>query len=446
LEELETLERVFRSRGYDIVRSSRDNNYLLLSKSGSLLAVGYSMSPKKTTEGEAEMFISMGQNDSADSMLYISSMKLSKLVKKVFEKEGVDTWDRSALVMAIGEQVLNDWSRAEQEPKERSVMDLFDTEDVDPVKEVRKLHREVSSTEIGGFKIHEVEVGAVQTQEPEKSVLPPETRKKVAPKDKEPETVKEEPEIGFDLPMMPMMVDEPPKEESKEKPEAPKGQDHKVPEEILMDPWAGFEEHMEKTASSEKPPAKKEKKKDPSTGWKGATLAPEKYSNTDAISLAGGGEETELRKIHYPFLMLEATYTMIPEDGKDPIEQDGTYLYDCIRGEVFDVPGTVYDEVASIKDRWDGKEGPDKLTDPKADHNKAMVSLRRKIKSGRLAEDRKVSDTLMSTIYKEIEYKFDPRSLKLISSRRLMLPFWVKEGKRGKDEWAVNSYLGLLVK
>ncbi len=412
------------------------------------MAVGYSMSPKKTTEGEAEMFISMGQNDSAGSMLFISPIKLSRLVKRILEKEGVATWDRMALAIAIGEQTLNEWSKVEKEPIERSVMDLFETEDIDPVHEVRKYHREVSSSDVGGFKIHQVEVSPPRIEVKEEQIIP-----EVIPDQKEsadvvmPEPKEEEAPPKFDLPMMPMMEMEPPEEVPVKKETRKKEKtDHKVPEEILMDPWSGFGDQNEETspkdvtAPEEKPPKKM------SNGWIGATLAPEKCSNTEAISLAGEGEETELKKINFPFIILEVSYQMDPADGKESIEQDGFYLYDCVRKDVMDVPGTVYDEIFSIKTKWDGSDAPKKMTDPKDDHNMAMVTLRKMIKSGKLKRDRKVQDTLMSTIYKEIDYRFDPKSLKLISSRRVILPFWVKEGKRGKEDWAVNGFLGNLIK
>jgi hypothetical protein len=452
LEEQDTLERIFRTRGYKVIRSSRDNHYLLLKKGGSLMAVGYSMSSRKTTEGEAEMFISMGQNDSADSMLYISPIKLSRAVKGTFEKEGVATWDRMALSIALGEQVLADWSIVKDERQgERSVLDLFDTEDVDPVKEVRTFHTEISSGEIGGFKVREVDIGSGEKLRkrglaPQAVKLPVEDQTMA-----ETEPVVEEngasggspPE--FDLPMMPMMdmVTDEPVIEREEKIDQ---ESHKVPDDILMGPWTGFDEWRDrgKGSDDEKEPSKVVKKEP--LLWEGATLAPVKYSQSDAVSLADEKGNIKLQRINYPFLILEASYMMVPEDGSDPVEEDGTYLYDCIRSDVSDIPGSLYDEIAAMEDRWNGDDGPKELTDPKVDHNSAMVAIREKIKSGRLAKDRKVRETLMSTIYREIEYRFDPNSLKLISSRRVMLPFWIRQKKKGKKSWSVNAFLGQLVK
>jgi hypothetical protein len=454
LEEQETLESIFLTRGYEIVRSSRENRYLLLKKEGSAMAVGYSMSSKKTTEGEAEMFISMGQNDSAGSMLFISPIKLSRAVKNILEKEGVATWDRMALSIAIGEQVLSEWSREVDRGSEtRSVMDLFETQDVDPLREVRTYQKEISKSEVGGFKVTEVEVApsigasgkedAVRIVAPVLPSPPPDKKESPAEVEKGSETPSPAPE--FDLPMMPMMemsADEPPAEE-----DIGEGAgSHKVPEDILMGPLTDLEDESDKKidVEEEKPTSGIEKKKP--SGWEGATMAPVKYSQGDAVSLAGEKRNVKLKKMNKPFLILEASYTMTPEDGSDPVEQDGTYIYDCIRSDISDIPGSLYDEIAAMEERWNGEEGPDKLTDPKEDHRSAMMAIKNRIRSGRLAKDRKVRETLMSTIYREIEYKFDPSSLKLISSRRVMLPFWIKEGKSGKTAWSVNAFLGRLIK
>jgi hypothetical protein len=161
--------------------------------------------------------------------------------------------------------------------------------------------------------------------------------------------------------------------------------------------------------------------------------------------LAGDKGNIKLKRINYPFLILEASYIMVPEDGSEPVEEDGTYLYDCVRSDVSDIPGSLYDEIAAMEERWNGEDPPEELTNPKDDHNSAMSAIRNRIKSGKIAKDRKVRETLMSTIYREIEYRFDPKSLKLISSRRVMLPFWVREKKRGKKGWSVNAFLGHLV-
>ena len=177
-----------------------------------------------------------------------------------------------------------------------------------------------------------------------------------------------------------------------------------------------------------------------------STLVPMKFDRNEALSLGGAKEGEEIRKENRPFLLLEATYSMVPDDGTDPMVHDGTYLYDCLRGEVTDIPGSLFDEIADLKEKWDGSDAPKTLTDLKDVHNTAMSTLRNRIRSEKLAKDRKVRETLMSTIYREIKFRFDPNTLKLISSRRVIIPYWVRYGKRGKVEWEVNGFLGQLNK
>jgi hypothetical protein len=450
MEVQDTLERIFLFRGYEIVRTSVENSYLLLKKGSSTMAVGYTMPGEKVTDGEADMFISMSLNDGADSMLFISPMRMPSDVKRTFEKEKVATWDRAALTIAIGEQVLNDWSRDAKERRRRdNIMELFQTEDVDPVKEVKEFHREVSEKDLGGFTVKEVELRP-GTKRSEKETSPARIVPDLEPPVARTEALSEEVEpsgtppqqLEFDLGGLPMMepVDEKPSEGTPEK-------SRRVPDEVLMNPWAGFSEWKDKGPDGKEGEIL-ETKLDDAIGdgpWKGSVLAPVKYSEKDALSLAGEEHEFELERSNQPFLLLRATYSMRPEDGQEPVEMDGTYLYDTVRYAVHDLPEPLFKEVEGLKVQWDGKDGPNKLPDLKNEHNNAVMSLRKKIQGEKLAKDRKVRETQMSTIYREISYRFDPSSLRLHSSKRVMVPFWIKTTADGKVEWEVNAYLGRLV-
>ena len=368
-------------------------------------------------------------------------MKPSRSVKAVFEREAVSTWDRSELASALGEYILSLWSRGEEK------------------KGARSTFREVESRKVGEFRVREVDLGsrrvlqkvteAVLNEDPSPNSVPaPEPEEKAS--DSEPET------FPIDMPLF--MVEE----VQEEKPAAPEPQKkqektsdkdpRKVPEEILIDPWAGFEQHSaeesKKKGTAEKKVEKsgKQGKEKDTNPWAGSTLAPLKYDTKEALSLASAEDGVKVRRENRPFLLLEASYSMVPEDGTDPVENDGTYLYDCLKGEVTDIPGSLFDEVANLPEKWDGTEGPKTLTNLKDDHNAAVSVLRKRIAEEKMAKDRKVRETLMSTIYSEIEYRFDPRSLKLISSRRVMLPYWVKDGKSGRSDWEVNAFLGTLTK
>jgi len=439
LDVLAALEGVFVSRGYRIVRSSEENRYLLIRKGKSTTAVGYSFSAGSISDGEAEMFVSMGQNDSAGSLLFISPPKISRQVKAVFEKEGVEIWNRTDIVSALGEFMISHWSREEDGPSAGTTFE------------------EIGSKEVGGFRIREVDLGSRRVREK----APTQVSVDAAPRVRDPGPEKEMPDpepeqVLMDMPLF--MGDESPEEKpAATQPEAdpevsPPPPARNVPEDILLDPWAGFEQHLAKEDEKKRTSAERKEgpdKKAPAktvNPWEGSTLAPLKFDVKEALSLAGGGEDDKVRRENRPFLLLEASYSMVPEDGAEPVENDGTYLYDCLRGEVTDIPGSLFDEVANLPDRWDGKEGPGALTNLKDDHNSAITVLRKRIADDKVAKDRKVRETLMSTIYRGIEYRFDPRSLKLISSRRVMLPYWVKDGKGGKAEWEVNAFLGKLTK
>ncbi|MBN1539518.1 MAG: hypothetical protein JW939_05185 [Candidatus Thermoplasmatota archaeon] len=432
-----TLEGIFKARGYNVLRSSEENRYMLIEKDGSRVAVGHSISCGELTEGEAVMFLSMGENDSAASMLFISPLKLRSSVRDLFENEGVETWDRVDISTAIGDLVLSEWGMMEAERGRDQVSELIGTRGNEGVDDVSP-HREVGPREMGGFKVREVEMVGGEMKGKISPIAAGHRKGEAAPEPEEPsrdegsgsepliEPSAPENEEGMPLPDLPGMVhDEVLLGSVRDADRLVSGQVvHPEPQESAVK-----RPSMEVPARTDNP-------------WSGSTLAPLKYTERDALSLAGEVESVQLRRENRPFLLLEASYMMVPEDGTAPVEQDGTYLYDCLRSEVFDIPGSLYDEVAEIKERWDGSDGPDTLKKLRDDHNSAMASLKMKIGNEQMAKDRKVRETLMSAIYREINYSFDPDSLRLISSRRVMLPFWVKDGAEGKTEWEVNGYLG----
>ncbi|MBN1390341.1 MAG: hypothetical protein JXA22_06845 [Candidatus Thermoplasmatota archaeon] len=443
------LEGIFRSRGYRVIRSSGENRYLLLEKEGNLMGVGHSISGGKLTEGEAEMFISMCQNDSAGSMLFISPSRLPSVARYLFEGEGVETWDRATFSTAVGELVISGWELTEPVKDGSPLRDQLQIERTDVDKGSGTLPKGTVSTEMGGFKVREIEIGGGHVID---NAAPAPIDKQGPRTDREQgiSSAEETSDIELAPIEMPHFDDEPDIKTSFPQKVAEKGSsDHprKVPEQILLDPWTVDDARvpMEELAGPEleefKVPAKK-KITEIENPWVGSTIATLKYTEKDAFSLAGEEEGDGLTRENRPFLLLEASYMMVPEDGTAQVEQDSTYLYDCLRSEVFDIPGSLYDDMAEMTERWDGSHGPDNLKNPRDDHNLAMTALRERIAGDQMAKDRKVRETLMSTIYREINYGFDPGSLKLISSRRVMLPFWVKKRANGESEWEVNGFLG----
>ena len=145
--------------------------------------------------------------------------------------------------------------------------------------------------------------------------------------------------------------------------------------------------------------------------------------------------------------VITGTYTYdtsTPDSEAFPLK--GTYLYDSIRNEVSDVPKALFMEIGSLKKVWDGSQPPLDLPDLKDEHRNAINALKDRINKEKMAKDRKVRETQMSTIYREIKFHFDPNSLKLISSKRVMLPFWTRKEQDGKLKWEVNAFLGSISK
>ena len=472
---LETLEEIFKTRGYNVLRSSVENHFLLLEKEGSKMAVGYSPPGHKVTEGEADMFISMAQMEPSASMLFISTGKLLKAIKKSFEKEDVATWDRTALATSIGEHFLFEEGRGETPAgDQKNMLDLFNTVDVDPVQELRTYHHHIHEEEIGGFKIYDVDLGdrpSPSSPDVWEEVISPgrEIGKELRSDSAPPETAAEKEALSLmDMPMM--SVPEPAKEKKIEGPEDPsdlhRGNKEKppekkegnkpgpsnVPEEILMNPWDGIDEwsrtsgkkeEEKKEGTGQKKKKKEEKKAD--NPWMGSVQLPLKYSKKKAAAVANAESDVELEKRYLPFLLIKAKYQLEAKDTSEVLDKEGNYLYNSITTRVTDVPLSLFEEIGSVNERWKGGSPPKVLSDPKKDFNSALSALRKRLSTENLAVDKLIRETLMSTIFREMKFGLRRDSFKIISSKRLMVPFWIKRGKGDDPEWMVDGYLGRFV-
>ncbi|MFO8050099.1 MAG: hypothetical protein R6V01_00160 [Thermoplasmatota archaeon] len=462
---LDELEDMFRARGYSILRSSDENHFLLLEKDGSRTAVGYTGPGDQVTEGESEMFLSIAMNESADAMIFISATVLPDGVASNLKKEGVQVWKREKLAASLGEHLLSK-EEAPSSEEHGGIMDLFsDDEDLDPVKELRSYREKVHAEEIGGFKVHDVELGKIPSAEPkdeERSRTVPAEAPKVKESTGKKVKRQEDPEIEesaiMDMPMFSPPDEKRREEEKVEKVKKPSGKEKvsTVPDEVLMSPWAGFEEW---SASEEE----KEKKKPPSSGrtkspkptkkekkgsahpWSGSIKLPMKYPKKKAYTVANVEGEPELDQRYLPFLLIKAGYQLESRDDGEIMEKEGTYLYNVISSRITDVPRSLFDEIISVAEKWNGENAPDPHPDPREGYNAALSNLRGRISSEGAAMDRKIRETLMSTIYREIKYSFRKDSLKVISSKRVAVPFWIKKGKKDRPEWMVDAYLGRFI-
>jgi hypothetical protein len=81
----------------------------------------------------------------------------------------------------------------------------------------------------------------------------------------------------------------------------------------------------------------------------------------------------------------------------------------------------------------------------KEDDKAYIRALKDRLTRERHAEDRLVRETIMSTIYQEVRYLFDPTSFNIRWSRRVVVPFWVKRDENSNIRWMVDSYLGRFI-
>jgi hypothetical protein len=416
---LSVLTDIFESRGYEVLVSSRENSYLLLKRNMSTMAAGFSEPGHRVTEGEAEMFISMAENSSADSMLFISPEKLERDVRIILEKANCSTWDRMALAIAIGEQVLSEppEKRPDEDEKEDAfdpgvMMDLFSDNtadpliiesDKDPVREAKSESvMEAEPISVSKMEFPDGIEGAGQGKEKKASNVSEDVLlnawagfddwKRSEEDRKESEDLAEEKQLPIpDLPMMESLVESPP----------------------------------------EKKP------------WIGSILAPTRCKKEEACVKAGVPNDTELDMEHVPNLLVSVSYSLRAEDGAT-VSREGEYLYDPIKGGLIDIPSALAEELRTTLSVWDGK-GPVKGLEGASEDDKGYIrALKDRLTRERHAEDRMVRETLMSTIYQEVRYLFDPSSFNIRWSRRVVVPYWVKR-EDGGIKWMVDGYLGRFI-
>lgn len=423
---LSVLTDIFTTRGYEVMVSSPENNYLLLKKNTSTMAVGYSDPDQGASEGEAEMFVSMAENASADSMLFISPDKLRKGPRRILERAGCATWDRMALAIAIGEQFLVSDDRKKERKKktekfdQSAILDQFLNQDFDPL--IRSLDEPAEAPaeeNLIGENDNGIQVRKVEF--PDQSTKPGAIKK----------------------------TEQPAPEKKKETAAS------KVSEDVLLGAWAGFDDWKKKEETQiedtepvpvpdlplmepieETPPEKKP--------WLGSILAPTRCTREEACAKAGVPNDTELVVEHVPNLLVSVSYSLKAEDGAT-VSREGEYLYDPIRSGLIDIPSALAEELRSTLSVWDGK-GPAKGIDNIREDDKGYVrALKDRLTRERHAEDRMVRETIMSTIYQEVRYLFDPSSFNIRWSRRVVVPFWVKRDENGNINWMVDSYLGRFI-
>ncbi|MGA1821116.1 MAG: hypothetical protein ACMUIG_01155 [Thermoplasmatota archaeon] len=429
------LEKIFRARGFEIETSSRENRYLLMTRDGMKRSVGYSPLDSEITEGEAEMYLSMAENDGSDEILFISPGKIRAKVKRIFKEGSAAVWDRTALSMAAGEMLLDDLNpdtSPEKTPaREGSIMDLFQTDDVNPVTELREYERELRSLDDfdeDGFSIRKVTL-------PDDDTL-------------------EEWDSNDEIPIS---IQSEKTHAAVEKGSAPNRSDeamkHRVPDEVLLgkmeipppEPEPVFEglpmmpmEPLTETVEerSESPPD------DP---WKDWIMAPERITKEKAMAISGSGEGTEVERGYRPHRLFWVRFNVRARNGSREMDKEGTYLVDLKHGEALSVPFSVADELSRVGDPVKVDSLPGNLNRGSIGDGRARGLLESVIKRDPHSEDEIVHDGTMSTVYEEVKYDVLPESIEVLRSMDVLFPYWVNSID-GKENWSVDAHLGRFVR
>lgn len=400
------VEAVFRSRGHTILTSSRENRYLLLGRDGAKTAVGYCSLETPPTEGEVEMFVSMAGNDYASKMVFLTPVVPGKEARAVLVRERVSVWDRMSLAIALGEAALEGAGG-----KPGQIMEV-------PARE-RPTPYEASPHSIQGTR-----------PGPGTAVVEPLDIRTLlngngqAVDDGSPSCSGQAPP-----PQGPTVEDVDP----------------------LLASMMGTMDVVQTASEDELPPVSRDDVPSAPDGgigpdrWKGARLAPARVNKEDACTKAGAQVDPPPELVLVPHLLIDVRY-LLRSGQLEPLERTGSFLLDAVDLHMDDIPSAISSEICSLKDVWDGatptmsRVGTGPRTDP---DGKALLLER--LEGESVTQDRLVRDSLMSTVYQEATYRFDPSSFEVLRTERVMLPYWQRRAQDGSIEWSVDAFLGRFV-
>lgn len=179
--------------------------------------------------------------------------------------------------------------------------------------------------------------------------------------------------------------------------------------------------------------------------WKGARLAPARVNKEDACTKAGAQVDPPPELVLVPHLLIDVRY-LLRSGQLEPLERTGSFLLDAVDMHMDDIPSAISSELCSIKGVWDGVTPPLPRagTGPRSDPDGKALLLER-LEGESVTQDRLVRDSLMSTVYQEATYRFDPTSFEVLRTEKVMLPFWQRRAQDGSVEWSVDAFLGRFV-
>lgn len=428
---IDLLEKIFRARGFEITTSSVENRYLSMTRDGLKRSVGYSPLDSKITEGEAEMYLSMAENDGSDELLFISPQKMKVKVKRIFKEGSVALWDRTALSIAVGEMTLGELEHppVADAPSERevSIMDLFQADVVDPVSELREYERELRSLDEfddGVFSIKKVSLADDESLE--------------------------EWDTGDEIPVtepVPAPVNEPTPPSHVED-EALK---HRVPDEVLLGNVGSAPPEEEQILEGlpmmpmEPFPEPIEESPVPDDPWKDWIMAPERITKEKALAISGSGEGTEIERGFRAHRLYWVKFGVRVRNGRKEMDKEATYLVDLTRGEALSIPFSIAEDLSRVKDPVRKDAVPADLDRGSIGKRKAKGLVASMIKKDPHSKDEVVHEGVMSTVYEEVRYDVLPESIEILRSLDVLFPYWVNRTE-GKEAWSVDAHLGRFIR
>jgi len=99
---------LFQTYGYGIESHSASSRYVLATKDGVNLSIGYVLPSEEVATKDILNFLAISQNDSAQKSIFICISAVMPEIKRIAEDGNVTLWDRERFEREIGRAMLKD--------------------------------------------------------------------------------------------------------------------------------------------------------------------------------------------------------------------------------------------------------------------------------------------------------------------------------------------------
>lgn len=410
---VELIKEVFASKDYAILRSSEENRLIVAGREDEVLAIGYSEMDTPPTIGEVEMFSTISEGEGATVLLFISPAKLSRETLEFMKRSGIEVWDRTTLVLAIGEcalkgaasfDAIEEWESAEEIEPAPDRFQVKGGEDLDPLAELRRFERTL--IEEPQTKVKEVSYPPPSAGSPAKGIATVRIRSRPFPG-----ASRDEDKADGVEKIVPAEPDESP----------PPPMEEETMAALPM---------MSEDVRAETPPPPDEKDE-------GTAIAPLRIGREEAVQMAPGTVK-DLELVYRPFLLQEVCFSVRTVTG-DTDDRTEHLMVDLVDGSVLQVPAMALHDLEPAREMEEGS----RTEDPSAiDLEKARSSIREKVALGAFPLEKKVHDGIMSTIYKEMEALLVEGSYRVVTERQVSIPVWKGRLALGASVWLMDGYAG----